>query len=122
MVVYMKTYIAGPMSGIPEYNHPAFNAMAKRLRDVGIDVLNPAEIDAADPHDMPVQPWEFYLRRDLELVAREVDRMVMLPGWRESKGARLEHHVGKALKMEIVYPSRFEEWFEEQQKKAYQYA
>lgn len=109
-----KTYIAGPMTMIPEYNHPAFNSMAKTLRDIGIDVLNPAEIDAADPGDMPSQPWEFYLRRDLVLIAESVDRMVFLPGWKMSRGAKLEHQVGKALGMELIYPSKFRAWFEVQ--------
>ena len=27
-----RIYIAGPMSGLPDLNYPAFNAMAERLR------------------------------------------------------------------------------------------
>ena len=30
-----RIYIAGPMSGLPELNYPAFNAMAERLRAHG---------------------------------------------------------------------------------------
>lgn len=39
----MRVYIAGPMTGLPEYNFPAFHAAAKAWRDAGWEVLNPAE-------------------------------------------------------------------------------
>lgn len=41
----MKIYLAGPMRGIPEFNFPAFHAMACRLRAEGNVVFNPAEKD-----------------------------------------------------------------------------
>lgn len=31
-----RIYIAGPMSGLPDLNYPAFNAMAERLRAAGV--------------------------------------------------------------------------------------
>ena len=37
----MKIYIAGPMSGLPEMNYPAFFAEATRLRGLGYEVINP---------------------------------------------------------------------------------
>lgn len=98
----VQTYLSGPMTGIPEFNHPAFHAKAAELRALGVDVLNPAEHDAECGTDMP---WAFYLRRDLVLLAEQCDRIVLLPGWENSKGARLEVHVGKELGMEIVYPA-----------------
>jgi hypothetical protein len=30
-----RIYIAGPMTGLPEFNYPAFNAEAQRLRGLG---------------------------------------------------------------------------------------
>ena len=38
----MKTYIAGPMTGLPEFNRPAFNAAAKEIAASGHVPLNPA--------------------------------------------------------------------------------
>ncbi len=97
----MATYIAGPMSGIKDYNYPAFNAKAAELRAQGEEVINPAENDAEIGPD---QPWQVYLRRDLILLAERCDKIVLLPGWENSKGASLERLVGAKLGMTIVYP------------------
>ncbi|HED2900646.1 TPA: DUF4406 domain-containing protein, partial [Citrobacter freundii] len=40
----MKIYIAGPMTGIPKYNRPAFHFEAIRLASEGHVVLNPATL------------------------------------------------------------------------------
>lgn len=93
------TYVAGPMSSIgpPDWNYPAFDAMAWRLRTAGFPVVNPAELTEADPN----VPWDFYLRRDIpELV--KCSRIVLLEDWEASKGARLERHIAEELGMEIV--------------------
>lgn len=97
----MAVYIAGPMSGYADFNHPAFHAKAAELRAEGYEVINPAEFDAEIGPD---QPWSTYLRRDLVLLAEECNRIVLLPGWEASHGASLERYVGEKLGMEIVYP------------------
>jgi hypothetical protein len=40
-----RVYLSGPMTGIPEFNFPAFNAEASRLRALGFDVVNPVDIN-----------------------------------------------------------------------------
>ncbi len=42
----MKIYIAGPMTGYPDYNRTAFFSKAKELMEVGHIVLNPALLPA----------------------------------------------------------------------------
>lgn len=105
----MATYIAGPMTGYAEFNHPAFHAKAAELRAAGEDVINPAEHDAEIGLD---QPWDSYLRRDLVLLAERCDKIVLLEGWEKSNGATLERYVGEQLGMTIVYPSGSELKFE----------
>lgn len=94
------TYVSGPMSSVgpPTWNYPAFNAMAQKLRDKGLNVINPAELHEADEN----VSWDWYLRRELVQLVK-CGRIVMLPGWTESKGATLERTVAKALGMEVVY-------------------
>ena len=85
------------MTGIPEFNFPAFNAKADELRAVGLRVINPAE------HDMPEDtPWGVYLRKDIRILM-DCDSIYMLPGWSKSKGARLEHHIACELSMAVIY-------------------
>ena len=45
-----RIYLAGPMTGLPEFNYPAFHAEAARLRQLGYHVENPAENSASRHH------------------------------------------------------------------------
>lgn len=95
-----RAYLSGPMSGLPEFNAPAFHAAAARLRASGYEVVNPAELDAADA-GRPME-WSDYLRRDIaQLVTCEA--IVLLPGHEKSKGARLERHIARELGMREVF-------------------
>lgn len=87
----MKLYIAGPMTGLPEFNRPAFFTAAEQLEAAGYDVVNPArrEVD-------PAKTWADYMRDGIRDVL-EVDGVALLPGWRDSRGAQLEVHVAEAL-------------------------
>lgn len=89
----LRIYIAGPMTGLPEWNFPAFNAKAAELRELGWHVENPAEHGVQDGVE-----WADYLRYDLTRIAT-CEAMYLLPGWSNSRGARLEVHIGKALDM-----------------------
>lgn len=99
-----SVYVCGPMSGIKDFNHPAFHAKAAELRAAGEEVINPAEFDAEIGPD---QPWSTYLRRDLVLLAERCDKIVLLDGWERSHGARLEQYVAEKLGMTIVMPDGF---------------
>lgn len=92
-------YIAGPMTGYPEFNYPSFLDKAAELRSSGKSVISPAEIHPAEP----LMPVDWYLRRDLAVLVM-CSHIVLLPGWKNSKGAQLEHHVATALGMKIIYP------------------
>ena len=91
-------YVSGPITNVDGNNIPAFNAMAKELREEGYEVVNPVELDCGNS---PV--WHCCLRRDIvELM--KCDTIVLLPGWSESKGAQLEHYIACELGMDIIYP------------------
>ena len=87
----MKIYIAGPMTGRPQFNYPAFHQAAALLRAAGHVVINPAENPAPE-----CGSWLGYMRMSVAQVA-SVDCLVMLPGWPFSKGARIEFILAKLL-------------------------
>lgn len=93
----LKIYLAGPMTGLPQYNYPAFNVAAALLRKMSFTVINPAEL-AIDPD----APWHEHMRRDIAALV-QCDAICMLPGWENSTGARLEHQIAKTLGFTIIY-------------------
>ena len=105
-----KVYIAGPMSGYPEFNFPAFFAAQAELEAQGWTVFNPAnkehqkELDAEAFKDGDA-PKAIAAGFDFrECYAWDVNRVIeadaiyMLPGWEQSPGARGEHAVAVAIK------------------------
>lgn len=94
----MRFYIAGPMTGLPDLNFPAFYAMAAELRALGHEVINPAEVNP--DHTMS---WVECMRRDIaELV--KCDAVRILPGWHSSRGAMLELHIANQLGLQVHFP------------------
>jgi len=104
-------YVAGPMTGLPQFNIPAFDRMTDRLRRLGHTVISPAELDSEDVRaELLASPdgryefggaitqdgstWADFLARDVKLIADQIDEIVVLPDWWRSRGARLEVFVG----------------------------
>ena len=99
-------YVAGPMTGIPEFNYPAFNAAADELRERGYTVFNPTLDRTSPTEDPPGMTWVDYMRAALAMVIK-ADGIALLPGWENSRGARLEVDVARALGMQV---RRVEDW------------
>jgi Domain of unknown function (DUF4406) len=91
-----RIYIAGPMSGLPDFNYPAFHAAAQRLRDLGFNVENPA--DNPEPH---CGSWLGYMRMAIRQLA-QCDGVALLPGWESSRGARIEQQLATQLGLIVV--------------------
>jgi len=95
----MVTYIAGPMTGIEEFNYPAFAGAEEKLVALGHVCLNPIDAEKENDSGEP-QGWAWYMRRALRMVTA-ADAICLLPGWHQSKGANLEVAVGEALGLDI---------------------
>lgn len=110
-------YLAGPMSGIPQFNFPAFRDNAERLRNRGYDIITPHEMDDpevsaaawASPDGSPGsgspngETWGDFLSRDVKLVADNACGVLVLPGWNKSRGARLETFVAYLCSKPVLY-------------------
>ena len=96
-------YLAGPMTGYPEFNFPAFKAAASDIDEMGVGAVYCTAF-GTPPAPEDALPWDEYLREALRLMLT-CNAVVVLPGWRESKGARLEVYVALELGMPVVeYP------------------
>lgn len=102
-----RVYIAGPMTGIPLYNFPAFEAAADDLRRLGYDVVSPRELDAvdgivADPEGKasPPEQYAHFLSRDLYAIAT-VQAVALLPGWESSGGVSVELAFARTLGLKV---------------------
>jgi len=86
----MRIYIAGPCTGYPDQNYPAFHAEAARLRALGYEVVSPPEICA--PH----LDWDGCMQVCLAALPT-CEAVAMLPGWSRSRGATME--VARAMSL-----------------------
>lgn len=108
----MRFYISGPMTGLPGWNHEAFNEVEEAIdqHSFGIvegdlylhrKVTNPARnFDGCT--DLP---REQYLALDIQQVC-EADVIVLLKGWETSDGSNLEVDVAKATGKRFVRATR----------------
>jgi hypothetical protein len=107
-MVSKSYYVAGPMTNIAQFNYPAFEAAAFKLRGMGYDVISPHEQDTDAVRDAAWNSpdgnlatglpsgvtWGQILAKDVELVADKCEAVVFLPEWQKSRGAKLEATVG----------------------------
>lgn len=111
----MKLYVCGPMTGIPQFNYPAFEAAAAHLRRESHDVSSPVELDTpavrkaalasatGNLADLPVTHGSI-LGEDVKLIASPaIEALVVLPGWRRSTGARLETYTAFLYHKPVYY-------------------
>lgn len=105
------------MTGLPEFNFPAFDKAARRYRDQGYYVINPAEHDREEGLDvtgMTGDPAELEGKFDLKTALlwdlsqiAEVDAIVLLYRWHTSGGCRAELAFAAALGKVAILDGRF---------------
>ncbi|MBU9830504.1 DUF4406 domain-containing protein [Rahnella sp. FC061912-K] len=90
----MKVYIAGPMTGLPQLNRPAFIQAAMKMSFEKHVPLNPAILpDGLTEAD--------YMAVGLTMLQR-ADAIYLLTGWQFSAGARAEHALALKLGLEVI--------------------
>lgn len=101
----MTAYVAGPMTGIKDFNYPAFHLAVRELNHIRIRAVSAAHDDTGAPVHPPTpvdaKPYDYYLRYALQRLL-ECDEIVLLPGWESSHGASIEVNVARALGMPIT--------------------
>lgn len=111
-----KVYISGAMTGVEDYNRPAFKKAEERLSNMNFDVTNPHNLfteeelhsilgDVSLSED---EKWGLFMKRDIEYLVK-CDFIAVLPYWETSRGANLELAIAKAIKMPIVQADNLQE-------------
>lgn len=98
-------YLAGPMTGFPQFNFPLFDRASRNLREAGFNIISPHELDSelvrevamcSEDGDLAAmeadtqETWGQILARDVEMLADKCSGIVFLPLWNGSRGAVLE--------------------------------
>lgn len=113
----MRIYLTGPMRGYPNFNFPAFDYAAAKLREEGHEVFSPAERDravhgtaleqnATGNEDEAASNVGFSLREalgaDMAWISQHAQGIALLPGWEKSNGATAEGALGVALGLTLL--------------------
>lgn len=97
-----RLYVAGPMTGLPDFNYPAFRAATLRLLLRGYEVEDPST-NADQGTD-----YASYIRMGL-LQMLGCDGIALLPHWGASRGVLLELTVAQAIGIPV---KTVEEWLQ----------
>lgn len=97
-------YIAGPMRGYPKYNWPAFDEVRDCLLAQGYSVISPADLDREAGFSCDTPPERLTDEAVRKLFSNSVHHLnscahavVLLPGWKKSRGANAEVCCAKAI-------------------------
>lgn len=99
----MKIYLSGPITGQVDGNREAFATSKKILELRGWEVINPYDTNPAEEEaeeaanraagNLYSEAYWKLLAKDVTTIGK-VEGIIFLPGWENSKGARLEAYVG----------------------------
>ena len=81
----MKIYISGPITGTTDYME-RFEQAEKLLKRLGYEVMNPAKVNSNMPEGTT---HEEYMKMSYAMLSM-CELMMLLPGWENSKGCRME--------------------------------
>lgn len=93
----MKIYISGKITGDSNYKHK-FKVIEEYLIRAGHTVMNPAILPLGFEH-------EEYMKICKAMVEC-CDAIYMLIDWQDSKGAKEEYEIAKALGKEFIFEQR----------------
>lgn len=107
-------YLSGPMTGQPGLGFDVFAIWATRLRELGFEVINPAEFSAYEDDGVHTRAW--YYKRDCDVIAKHEGievHAVMVPditfewsaGMKEEQRAMSKHHPGHMDVLLVGLPS-----------------
>lgn len=96
-------FISGPITGICLRNVPNFTRVHAALKMLGARVVFDPAFNWLEFMG-PDKEREYYMRQCMyALTNTKWDYIVMLDGWEDSKGSKLEHDVAAEIGIKIIY-------------------
>ena len=94
----MKVYISGRISGLDLATvAKRFYSAQSFIESLGHEALNPLDNKVKDG-----ATWSEHMVADIEMLL-QADAIYMLPDWRDSTGARIEHNIAMETQKSIHY-------------------
>ena len=104
----MRIYLSGKITGLEKEDYTRQFARAESFyKTGGFDVINPVAIGEEVLKINPKAEWQDFMIRDLEAL-RTCTHIVLLEGWEESKGAKMEKAEAEKMGLEIMYLKLFD--------------
>lgn len=104
----LAIYISGGITGVENWQDVFMAAEQDLLLHLHarLFIFNPVKIAKDLERSIKVNTGKMpgytdYMREDIKILAR-CNAICMLPGWKRSKGARLEYRIAKILNMQIL--------------------
>ena len=99
----MRIYLSGKITGREKEEYTKQFARAENFYKAGgFDVVNPVTIGEAVLKNNPKAKWEDFMAEDLKAL-KTCTHIVLLEGWEESKGAKMEKAEAEKMGLEIMY-------------------
>ena len=99
----MRIYLSGKITGLDKEVYSRQFARAESFyKTGGFDVVNPVKIGEEVLKINPKAEWEDFMQEDLKAL-RTCTHIVLLEGWEESKGAKIEKAEAEKLGLEIMH-------------------
>ena len=99
----MRIYLSGKITGLEKEVYTRQFARAESFyRTGGFDVVNPVTIGEEVLKINPNAKWEDFMQEDLKAL-RTCTHIVLLDGWEESKGAKMEKAEAEKMGLEIMH-------------------
>ena len=99
-----RIFISGPMTGYVGHNYYIFEKVEECLRAAGYECVNPASIGKKYNPAKVDEDKVLYcaMEKEIQEAERTCNVLLLLPGWEDSVGVRLELQTAIELKMKII--------------------
>lgn len=97
-------FISGPMTGYDNFNFKHFNDVSSKLTELGIRHVNPVSICKKYKKEDVLNNKDIFNKmvEEQQVAQKECNMLVLLKGWENSTGVRLELNTAIELGMKIT--------------------